>query len=131
MAGFYSVYMQVHFISVYTCKIVFSTGKRWLARKAWPFPGSHDVAYTARLQLVSLCIMRPRNSMLFVNRIIEKAINIYWTKETLFGPEFMLNQIVHRNLNFFRFISVNHQLLIITSIINSCFNACIWENTNA
>lgn len=32
------------------CKIVFPTGKCWLAQKAWPFPGSHDVAYTATLQ---------------------------------------------------------------------------------
>lgn len=51
MAGFYSVYMQVHFISVlYMCKIVFPTGQCWLAQKAWPFSGSHDVGYTARLQ---------------------------------------------------------------------------------
>lgn len=32
------------------CKIVFPTGKCWLAQKAWPFPGSHDVAHTATLQ---------------------------------------------------------------------------------
>ena len=100
-------------------------------QKAWPFSGSHDVAHTARLQFSVALYHEAKKFHVVVNRIIEKAINIYWTKETLFGPEFMLNQIIHRNLNFFRFISVNHWLLIITSIINSCFNACIWENTNA
>lgn len=49
MAGFYSVYMQVHFISVLYVNR-FPTGSVGRAQKAWPFSGSHDVTHTARLQ---------------------------------------------------------------------------------
>lgn len=59
------------------CKIVFPAGKCWPAQKAWPFSGSHDVAHTARLQFSVALYHEAKKFHVVVNRIIEKAINIY------------------------------------------------------
>lgn len=58
------------------CKLVFSTGKCWLVQKR---PGLFLVPMMLPTLLdYSIALYHEaKNPMLFVNRIIEKAINIY------------------------------------------------------